>query len=131
MITRLWTAILLTALMSSGVAWLCLWLRERGLRPVRELGVLFRRQTKVGRIVLGTLFIAMWVFASTKPGSGGGNGDSGDGGTNGVPQMVGGGIVNGHFGERAAVEFDIRLFQCTPDGHKCVQLCHFAGHNIF
>ena len=31
----------------------------------------FKKQTKAGRIILGTFFIAMWVIASTKPGDGG------------------------------------------------------------
>ena len=91
MISRLWTAFLISLACASTIAWLVALMHEKNIRPVQDLVTFFKKQSKVGRVLLGTFFIAMWVIASTKPGNGGGNGGGeggGDGGTNNVPQMV-------------------------------------------
>ena len=90
MISRLWTAFLLSLACASTIAWLVARMHEKNIRPVQNLVAFFKKQSKVGRVLLGTFFIALWVIASTKPGggSGGGDGGGGDGGTNNVPQMV-------------------------------------------
>lgn len=67
-------------------------MHEKNVRPVQDLVAFFKKQSKVGRIILGTFFIAMWVIASTKPGdggNGGGDGGGGDGGTNNVQMVIG------------------------------------------
>ncbi len=67
-------------------------MHEKNVRPVQDLVAFFKKQSKVGRIILGTFFIAMWVIASTKPGNGGnGGGDGGGdgGGTNNVQMVIG------------------------------------------
>ena len=94
MISRLWTALLLSLSCASAIAWLVAFMHEKGVRPVRELVGFFRRQTKAGRVILGAFFVVLWVIASVKPGGGGG-GDGGDGGggTNNV-QMVVGNVAN-------------------------------------
>ena len=92
MISRLWTAFLLTLACASTLAWLVALMHEKDVRPVRDLVAFFKKQSKAGRVVLGTFFIAMWMFASVKPGDGGGNGGGnggGDGGTNNVEVVVG------------------------------------------
>ena len=94
MISRLWTAFLLTLACASTLAWLVALMHEKDVRPVRDLVAFFKKQSKAGRVVLGTFFIAMWMFASVKPGDGGGNGGGnggGDGGTNNVEVVVGSG----------------------------------------
>ena len=90
MILRLWTTFVFALLCATTIAWFIAFMHERNIRPVRDLVTLFKKQSKVGRVLLGTFFIAMWVIASTKPG-GEGNGEQGTGnggGTNNVPQMV-------------------------------------------
>ena len=93
MISRLWTAFLLSLACASTIAWLVALMHEKNIRPVQDLVTFFKKQSKVGRVLLGTFFIAMWVIASTKPGNGGGNGGSdggGDGGgTNNVQMVIG------------------------------------------
>ena len=79
MIMRLWTTFLLTLAGASTIAWLVALMHEKNIRPVQDLVTLFKKQSKAGRVLLGTFFIAMWIIASTKPGNGGGNG-GGDGG---------------------------------------------------
>jgi len=67
-------------------------MHEKNIRPVQDLVTFFKKQTKTGRIILGTFFIAMWVYASVKPGDGGGNGGGnggGDGGTNNIQMVIG------------------------------------------
>ncbi len=67
-------------------------MHEKNVRPVQDLVAFFKKQSKVGRVILGTFFIAMWVIASTKPGGGGnGGGDGGGdgGGTNNVQMVIG------------------------------------------
>ena len=105
---KIWTTTLLLLAWLSFCAWLVLVCHEKNIHPLRDFCAFFKKQSKVGRVLLGTFFIALWVIASTKPGggSGGGGGDGGgispersehceamslegcDGGTNNVPQMV-------------------------------------------
>ena len=92
MISRLWTAFLLSLACASTIAWLVALMHEKNIRPVQDLVTFFKKQTKTGRIILGTFFIAMWVYASVKPGDGGGNGGGnggGDGGTNNIQMVIG------------------------------------------
>ena len=90
MLMKIWTTTLLFLAWLSFCAWLVLVCHEKNIHPLRDFCAFFRKQSKVGRVLLGTFFIALWVIASTKPGggSGGGDGGGGDGGTNNVPQMV-------------------------------------------
>jgi len=89
MISRLWTAFLLSLACASTLAWLVALMHEKNVRPVQDLVAFFKKQSKVGRIILGTFFIAMWVIASTKPGGGNGGGNGGgDGGTNNVQNVA-------------------------------------------
>ena len=90
MLMKIWTGSLLFLAWLSFCAWLVLVCREKNVHPLRDFCAFFKKQSKVGRVLLGTFFIALWVIASTKPGggSGGGDGGGGDGGTNNVPQMV-------------------------------------------
>ena len=74
MISRLWTSALLALAFASTIAWLVALMHEKNVRPVQDLVAFFRKQSKAGRVILGTFFVAMWVIASTKPGDGGGNG---------------------------------------------------------
>ena len=87
MIFRPWTTFLLALLGACAVAWLAAVMREKNIRPVQDLAAFFKRQTKAGRVVLGTLFVALWMFAGVKPTGGGGSGGDG-GGTNGVQMAV-------------------------------------------
>ena len=83
-LSGLWTAFLLSLACASTIAWFVALMHEKNIRPVQDLVTFFKKQTKTGRIILGTFFIAMWVYASVKPGDGGGNGGGnggGDGGT--------------------------------------------------
>jgi hypothetical protein len=97
MISRLWTAFLLSLACASTIAWLVALMHEKNVRPVQDLVAFFKKQSKVGRVILGTFFIAMWVIASTKPGDGGGNGGGegggGDGGTNSVQNVANVGVL--------------------------------------
>ena len=89
MLTKIWTTTLVFLAWLFFCAWLVLVCREKNVHPLRDFCRFFKKQSKVGRVLLGTFFVAMWIFASTKPGDGGGNGGGGgDGGTNNVPQMV-------------------------------------------
>lgn len=95
MLTKIWTTTLVFLAWLSFCAWLVLVCREKNVHPLRDFCRFFKMQSKVGRVLLGTFFVAMWIFASTKPGDGGGNGGGGcDGGTNNVPQMVAGNVAN-------------------------------------
>ena len=92
MLMKIWTGSLLFLAWLSFCAWLVLVCREKNVHPLRDFAAFFKKQTTVGRILFGTFFLIMWVYASVKPGDGGGNGGGdggGDGGTNNVPQMVG------------------------------------------
>ena len=93
MISRLWTAFLISLACASTIAWLVALMHEKNVRTVQDLVAFFKKQSKAGRVILGTFFIAMWVIASTKPGDGGGNGGGdgggGDGGTNNIQMVIG------------------------------------------
>ena len=92
MLMKIWTGSLLFLAWLSFCAWLVLVCREKNVHPLRDFAAFFKKQTTVGRILFGTFFLIMWVYASVKPGDGCGNGGGdggGDGGTNNVPQMVG------------------------------------------
>ena len=94
MISRLWTAFLLSLAGATTIAWLVALMHEKNIRPVQDLVTFFKKQSKAGRVLLGTFFIAMWVIASTKPGNGGGSGGGdggGDGGTNNIQMVIGSG----------------------------------------
>ena len=92
MLMKIWTWSLVFLAWLSFCAWLVLVCHEKNVHPLRDFAMFFKKQTTVGRILFGTFFLIMWVYASVKPGDGGGNGGGnggGDGGTNNVPQMVG------------------------------------------
>ena len=96
MLMKIWTTTLVFLAWLCFCAWLVLVCHEKDIRPLRDFCRFFKKQSKVGRVLLGTFFIAMWVIASTKPGggNGGGDGGGGDGGTNNVQMVVcpGGGL---------------------------------------
>ena len=99
MLARIWTAFLLSLAGVSAIAWLVALMREKDIRPVREMVVFFKKRSKAGRVVFGALFIGFLVIASVKPGDGGGNGGGGDGGgTNNLEMVVGpgGGLLPGN-----------------------------------
>ena len=70
MAVRLWTSLL--ALLAGGFvsAWLVALMHEKDIRPVRELAGFFRKLPRSGRIIVGALFVALWIVAGTKPGGG-------------------------------------------------------------
>ena len=72
------TKLLLLLACALTLAWPCLWLRERGIRPVRDVLAFFRRRSWFGRVLFGTYFVAVCIYGGMKPG----------GGTNNVPQML-------------------------------------------
>ena len=97
MVTGLWTAFLLSLACASAIAWLAALMRERGLRPVRELAAFLKRHSVFGRVILSAFFIGMCVYGSTKSGNGGGGDDGGakQGGMgcgDGAPAVAGGGL---------------------------------------
>ena len=92
MLTKIWTTTLVFLAWLCFCAWLVLVCHEKNIHPLRDFCLFFKKQSKVGRVLLGTFFIAMWVIASTKPGDGGGNGGGdggGDGGTNNIQMVIG------------------------------------------
>ena len=115
MVTGLWTEFLLSLACASAIAWLAALMRDKSLRPVRELAAFFGRHSVPGRVILSAFFIGMCVYGSTKSGNGGGGDDggakqggvrSGDGARHvdvksrgessgdGAPAVAGGGIVS-------------------------------------
>ena len=89
MLMKIWTGTLLFLLFASFVALIVAVAHEKDIHPFRDVVRLFKGQSWVGRILLGVFALGMWVYASVKPGDGGGSGGGGgDGGTNSVPQMV-------------------------------------------
>ena len=102
MVTRLWTAFLLSLACASAIAWLAALMRDKSLRPVRELAAFFGRHSVPGRVILSAFFIGMCVYGSTKSGNGGGGDDGGGTGAkqggvrsgDGAPAVAGGGIVS-------------------------------------
>ena len=85
MLMKIWTGSLLFFAWLSFCAWLVLVCREKTVHPLRDFAMLFKKQTRAGRIFFGTFFIAMWIFASVKPGDGDGN-SGGDGGGDVSPE---------------------------------------------
>ena len=71
MVTRLWTAFLLSLACASAIAW---------------LAALVKTQPKSGRILIGAAFASAWIIAGAKQGGV----RSGDG----APAVAGGGIVS-------------------------------------
>ena len=69
MLAKLWTTGLLFLAVVAAVVWLAALMREKDVRPVRDLARLFKRQTTAGRVLFGAFFAAMWVLASVKPGN--------------------------------------------------------------
>ncbi|MBQ6103378.1 MAG: hypothetical protein IJL06_06865, partial [Kiritimatiellae bacterium] len=70
MASLLWTSVVFALAAAFSAASLCLWLRERGIRPVRRVAAFLSRHTTPGRVLLGALFVVMWMFASVKPNGG-------------------------------------------------------------
>ena len=66
MLTKIWTGTLLFFAWMLFCAWLVLVCREKNVHPLRDFARFFKKQTKAGRIIFGTFFIAMWIFASVK-----------------------------------------------------------------
>ena len=66
MLTKIWTGTLLFFAWMLFCAWLVLVCREKNVHPLRDFARFFKKQTKAGRIIFGTVFIAMWIFASVK-----------------------------------------------------------------
>jgi hypothetical protein len=90
MISKIWTGALLFLAWIFFCAWLVLVCREKDVHPLRDFAMFFKKQTAIGRVLFGTFFIIMWVYASVKPG-GEGNGEQGTGnggGTNNVSLMI-------------------------------------------
>ena len=89
MILRIWTVLLFALLCATAIAWFIALMREKSLRPVRELAAFFKRHSVPGRVILNAFFIGMCVYGSTKSGNGGGGDDGG--GTNSLQMVVGSG----------------------------------------
>ena len=90
MLTKIWTGFWLVLLAASLVAFAVAVAHEKDIHPLRDVVRLFKGQSWVGRILLGVFAFGMWVYASVKPGDGGGNGgDGGDGGTNNIQMVIG------------------------------------------
>ena len=68
MLTKIWTGSLLFLAWLAFCAWLVLVCREKNIHPLRDFGRFFKKQSNVGRVLFGTFFIAMWIYASVKPG---------------------------------------------------------------
>ena len=75
MVTGLWTAFLLSFACASAIAWLAALMRDKSLRPVRELAAFFGRQPKAGRVLVGAFLAVLWAIAGAKPSGGMGCGD--------------------------------------------------------
>ena len=93
MLTRIWTGFLLSGLCASLVALVVVYMHEKGVYPFRDAWSRFSRQPWGKRIAIAAFVVSMWVYASVKPGDGGGNGGGdggGDGGgTNNIQMVIG------------------------------------------
>ena len=89
MLMKIWIGTLLFLLFASFVALMVAVAHEKDIHPFRDVVRLFKGQSWVGRILLGVFAFGMWVYASVKPGDGGGNGGGGDGGTNNIQMVIG------------------------------------------
>ena len=79
MLLKIWTETLVILAIGTGIAWLCLWLHEHDVCPIKSLRKVMRRMSFVGLCAL-TLWAAPFIqYGSTK---------GGNGGTHNVPQMV-------------------------------------------
>ena len=93
MLTRIWTGFLLSGLCASLVALVVVYMHEKGVYPFRDAWSRLGRQPWGRRIAIAAFVVSMWVYASVKPGDGGGNGGGdggGDGGgTNNIQMVIG------------------------------------------
>ena len=92
MLTRIWTGFLLSGLCASLVALVVVYMHKKGVYPFRSVWGRLSRQPWGARIAIAAFVVSMWVYASVKPGDGGGNGGGdggGDGGTNNVQNAMG------------------------------------------
>ena len=67
MITKVYTMLVVALAAAATATWFVALMREKGFNPFRHCIDFVRAQTTVGRVLLGTLFVAMWAFASAKP----------------------------------------------------------------
>ena len=67
MISRLWTSLILKLACATTFLWLVAFMYEMGIRPVRDVVIMFKRQPKISRVLLGAFFLGMWLFAGLKP----------------------------------------------------------------
>lgn len=74
MLSRIWVTILVLLGWVLLGTWLVLVCREGLARVMRDLASFFGGRTKDARLLLGVLFVALWIVAGTKPGGGGTNG---------------------------------------------------------
>ena len=87
MISAFFTKILVALAIATGIASLCLWLHEKGIRPIESFKMSVRKMSLVGICALGLWAAPFIQYGSTK---------GGNGGTNNVPQQVinpGGGLL--------------------------------------
>jgi hypothetical protein len=79
MLSKVWTEILVALAIGTGIAWLCLWLHEHDVRPLKSLTEWVKKMSFVGLCALALWAAPFIQYGSTK---------GGNGGTNNVPQMV-------------------------------------------
>ena len=72
MLTKIWTSLLLSLACLTTIAWFVALMHEKDIRPVRNFVGFLKERSKAGRIVICAFFIAMWIYASTKPEGGNG-----------------------------------------------------------
>ena len=81
MLTRIWTGFLLSGLCASLVALVVVYMHEKGVYPFRDAWSRLGRQPWGRRIAIAAFVVGMWVYASVKPGDGGG--------TNNIQMVIG------------------------------------------
>ena len=79
MLSKIWTETLVILAIGTGIAWLCLWLHEHEVCPIKSLRKVMRKMSFVGLCALALWAAPFIQYGSTK---------GGNGGTNNVPQMV-------------------------------------------
>ena len=87
MISAFFTKILVALAIATGIAALCAWLHEKGIRPIESFKMSVRKMSLVGICALALWAAPFIQYGSTK---------GGNGGTNNVPQLVinpGGGLL--------------------------------------
>jgi hypothetical protein len=67
---KVWTALLVCGAAVSVVAWIVALCHENRLGAIGGLMRQMRRMPKVGRVVLGILFVGMWLYGSVKQSGG-------------------------------------------------------------